>query len=284
MSIKEIDRLAYQRVLNKYAKNHSTASVRKLNIYMRACFRDAINDDVIFKDPTYKAVTIGKVAEKKESLKYINFKDAQKLIAELMGDLRPRYISRYMILFGLATGCRFSEVLGMTWDCIDTKKRTAKIDKTWDYQDTNTFAPTKNKASIRVIRLDKQTCEWLDDLKSSQKKSAVKSGLRNKSNLCFVNDQMNLVTNTAVNKCLKSLCTKIEINSITFHSLRHTHASMLLYKGINIKYISRRLGHKSVITTLNTYSHIIDELEQRDSEATDLALNDLYAMRKISAE
>ncbi|UAK16806.1 site-specific integrase [Sporolactobacillus terrae] len=283
MSIKEIDRLAYQRVLNKYAKNHSTASVRKLNIYMRACFRDAINDDVIFKDPTYKAVTIGKVAEKKESLKYINFKDAQKLIAELMGDLRPRYISRYMILFGLATGCRFSEVLGMTWDCIDTKKRTAKIDKTWDYQDTNTFAPTKNKASIRVIRLDKQTCEWLDDLKSSQKKSAVKSGLRNKSNLCFVNDQMNLVTNTAVNKCLKSLCTKIEINSITFHSLRHTHASMLLYKGINIKYISRRLGHKSVITTLNTYSHIIDELEQRDSEATDLALNDLYAMRKISA-
>lgn len=95
---------------------------------------------------------------------------------------------------------------------------------------------------------------------------------------------MNLVTNTAVNKCLKSLCTKIEVNSITFHSLRHTHASMLLYKGISIKYISRRLGHKSVITTLNTYSHIIDELEQRDSESTDLALNDLYAMCKISAE
>lgn len=126
MSIKEIDRLAYQRVLNKYAKNHSTASVRKLNIYMRACFRDAINDDVIFKDPTYKAVTIGKVEEKKESLKYINFKDAQKLIAELMCDLRPRYISRYMILFGLATGCRFSEVLGITWDCIDTNCQNRK--------------------------------------------------------------------------------------------------------------------------------------------------------------
>ncbi|MCO7125133.1 tyrosine-type recombinase/integrase [Sporolactobacillus shoreicorticis] len=66
--------------------------------------------------------------------------------------------------------------------------------------------------------------------------------------------------------------------------MRHTHASMLLYKGINIKYISRRLGHKSVITTLNTYSHIIDDLDQRDSESTDLALNDLYSLRKISAK
>lgn len=91
---------------------------------------------------------------------------------------------------------------------------------------------------------------------------------------------MELVTNNAVNKCLRSICKKLNIKQITCHSLRHTHASMLLYKGINIKYISRRLGHKNVITTLDTYSHVIDELEQQDSELTDLALNDLYSLRK----
>lgn len=124
------------------------------------------------------------------------------------------------------------------------------------------------------------TCEWLNSLESAQKKSAVKSGLRNTLNLCFVKDRMELVTNNAVNKCLRSICKKLNIKQITCHSLRHTHASMLLYKGINIKYISRRLGHKNVITTLDTYSHVIDELEQQDSELTDLALNDLYSLRK----
>ncbi|WP_332237884.1 tyrosine-type recombinase/integrase [Sporolactobacillus sp. KGMB 08714] len=284
MAIKDIDKGTYQNALNIYAKNHSTSSVRKHHIYMRACFREAIEEDIIFKDPTFNAVTIGKVKEKKESLKYINYSDELRLVAEIVKDLRPRYISRYIILFGLATGCRFSEILGMTWDCINFKKHTARVNKTWDYQDTNDFGDTKNDASMRVISIDGKTCEILEQLKAAQTNKAVETGLRNIHNLCFVNDKMELVSNNAVNKCLKSLCAKLGIQEITCHSLRHTHASMLLYKGINIKYISRRLGHKSIITTLDTYSHIIDELQQVGNEQTMAALNSLYFSRKIGAK
>lgn len=59
----------------------------------------------------------------------------------------------------------------------------------------------------------------------------------------------------------------IGIKPITCYGLRHTHASMLLYKGMNIKYVSRHLGHKDIVTTFQTYSHILDEMEQKESRA-----------------
>nr|WP_241433293.1 tyrosine-type recombinase/integrase [Listeria grandensis] len=63
---------------------------------------------------------------------------------------------------------------------------------------------------------------------------------------------------------------------MTSHGLRHSHASILLYRGINIKYISRRLDHKDIITTLQIYSHIIDELEQKESRLVDDVMEQLY--------
>lgn len=56
---------------------------------------------------------------------------------------------------------------------------------------------------------------------------------------------------------------------IRFHDLRHTHASILLYKGVDIKTISERLGHSDILTTLNIYTHIIAEQPQRVSDILD---------------
>ncbi|WP_311769611.1 tyrosine-type recombinase/integrase [Listeria rocourtiae] len=98
-----------------------------------------------------------------------------------------------------------------------------------------------------------------------------------KNNLVFVSMSDFLpITNNAVNKTLKKFCGKIKAKAITSHGLRHSHASVLLYKGINIKYIYRRLGHKDIVTTLQTYSHIIDELEQKESRLVDDVMAQLY--------
>src|SRR5699024_8932116 len=138
-----LDRAAYQKVLNKFGENRATETVRKHHTYMRACLRDAIEDGVIIRDPTYRAIVKGNVAPKDEEVKYLHFKDAKRLITEVKKDLRPQYISRYMILFGLASGCRFSEMMGLTWDCIDFNNKKVKINKTWDYTFTNDFSNTK---------------------------------------------------------------------------------------------------------------------------------------------
>lgn len=276
VKLKDLTRNMYQKALNDFAETHSTATLKKHHTYMRACIRDAIEDGILTRDPTYKAVVIGKVAPKNETSKYLNFGEAQKLIREVKKDMRLRYISRYMILFALATGCRFSEMSGLTWDCVDFEKRNIKIKKTWDAKYVDGFSNTKNYGSKRTITVDEKTLNMMAALKHDQDKSAMSTGLRNEYNLCFVNSKMQLVTNNAVLKTLKRLCRNAGIKEVTTHSLRHTHASMLLYKGVNIKYLSRRLGHTDITTTLQTYSHVLDEMEQTESRHVDDTMEELY--------
>lgn len=76
-----------------------------------------------------------------------------------------------------------------------------------------------------------------------------------------------VITNEFVNKILKKTLTDLKIESISIHGLRHTHASVLLYKKISIYYVSERLGHAKIDTTLNYYSHVIKELREEDTRS-----------------
>jgi integrase len=274
--LKDLTRDMYQRFLNDFSENHATATVAKRHIYIRACIKDAIEDGVIVKDPTYKAVIKGEKEEKSEELKYLNFDEVKKLTAEIRKEMRLKYMSRYFILFGIATGARFSEIAGMTWDCVDFKNKAVTINKAWDFKDKKDFGDTKNYQSRRTITIDNDTVEWIRELKSDQTKFLLQSGFRNDKNLCFINTKLEIITHNAVNKTLKDLCKKIGAQAITTHALRHTHASMLLYRGVNVKYISRRLGHKDIVTTLQTYSHILDEMEQKESRIVDETMAELF--------
>jgi len=191
--------------------------------------------------------------------------------------MKPKYISRYIILFALATGARFSEIMGLTWDCVDFKNKTITINKAWDFKDKNDFGDTKTFDSKRTITIDDDTCKMLKELKVKQNEIALQTGLRNHKNLVFVNTKMELVSNNAVNKTLRTLCRKIGIQEITCHGLRHTHGSILLYNGVNVKYISRRLGHKDIVTTLQIYSHVLDEMEQKESRQVDETMKKLFS-------
>lgn len=276
VKLKELTREMYQAALNKYGETRSTASVKKRHTYMRMCLKEAIAEGHIVRDPTFNVVAKGKVEPKDEELKYLNYEEVKRLIQVTKDGLRFRYISRYIILFAIASGARFSEILGLTWDCVDFKNKTVTINKTWDEKYKKDFDNTKNYSSNRTITIDEQTLKILEKLRTDQNKHALKTGLRNEKNLVFINNKFELVSNNAVNKTLSDLCKKAGISQITCHGLRHSHASMLLYAGVNIKYISRRLGHSDIVTTLQTYSHVIDEMEQKESRVVDETMKELY--------
>ena len=63
---------------------------------------------------------------------------------------------------------------------------------------------------------------------------------------------------------LERCCKKLGLPVISVHGLRHTHASLLLYAGVSIGSVARRLGHASMTTTQKTYLHIVQELENQD--------------------
>ena len=90
--------------------------------------------------------------------------------------------------------------------------------------------------------------------------------ISNRHNLVFCTTKNTIISNTAINKQLSKLCKQSGIDTpLTLHGLRHTHASVLLYKEVNILAVSKRLGHKDLSITMSVYSHILKELEEKEN-------------------
>lgn len=134
----------------------------------------------------------------------------------------------------------------------DFGRQTLSISKTWDYKGKGGFLPTKNKSSVRKIQID-----WQIVVKFSE----LVKGLPEDEPI-FVGEEK--IYNSTVNDALTRHCKSCGISEISIHGLRHTHASLLLFAGVSIASVARRLGHASMTTTQKTYLHIIQELENKD--------------------
>lgn len=159
---------------------------------------------------------------------------------------------------------RFSEALAVTPKDFDFKRQLLSIDKTWDYKGDGGFLPTKNRSSVRKIRLDWQTVIQFFGLVRDM----------NPDKPIFINDKKK-VYNSTVNNVLRRHCMTAEIPVITVHGLRHTHASLLLFDGVSTGSVAQRLGHSSMTTTQKVYLHVIKELENKDVDAIMRSLSSL---------
>ena len=166
----------------------------------------------------------------------------------------------------------------MTREDFDFKKETLNINKTWGYHKDapEGFGETKNKQSIRKISVDKETLKLFKDFFN---KTEVHED--NEHRLVFFNDpntKYKVISNTYVNRVLREILKELDIEPIiTIHGLRHTHASLLIYKkDISINYISERLGHGDVTTTHRRYSHVIRELREKDEKRSKEVISCLF--------
>jgi len=249
----ELDRQTYQKFLNEFAKTHEKQTTRDLNTQIKACIQDALHEGDLEKDPTYKVVIKGK-EESEKKMKFLHGEELRKLICVL--DLGTQINYDWLILLLAKTGLRFSEALGLTPNDFNFEEKTLTVNKTWNYKyPEGGFAKTKNKASIRTISID--------SILNSQFKMLTKDMAPDK--LIFV-DSNKRVFNSTVNEVLERKCKEAGVPVISLHSLRHTHASMLLTAGISIHSIAARLGHANVTTTQRVYTHILKELEAKDND------------------
>lgn len=267
----QITRLQYQQFLNEYGKTHSIASSQKVNTQIKACIHDALDDGHIKFDFTKKSKITGR-AGKDISLKFLDADDMIKLISYLKLDINPIHPTKMMALTALYTGARFEEIAGLTWHDISPKFGTISINKAWNTLENNGFKVTKNDQSNRIIRVNSELFDMLEYYHDAQKML----DLSNTKDLLFVRSNGKIPSSNASNNMLRTALKKIKSKKIiTFHGLRHTHASYLLYKGVSIYYISERLGHASYTVTMNIYSHVLHEMEQAENKKLVKALDEL---------
>ena len=248
LRLSQLNRISYQQLLNDYAEFHERQTTMDFHHQIKAAILDAVDEGFIDRDPTRKAIIKGRVPRIKK-IKYLNQFELHTLLVNLK--LTSEINWDWLILIIAKTGMRFSEALALTPKDFDFPHQSLIVDKTWDYKGDGGFLPTKNKSSVRKIQLD-----WQTIIKFSE----IIKGLPEDKPI-FVNGR---VFNSTVNGVLERYCKKLGIPVISIHGLRHTNASLLLFAGVSIASVARRLGHASMTTTQKTYIHIIQEMENRD--------------------
>ena len=248
VQMKDLNRITYQKLLNDYAETHEKQTTMDFHHQLKAAILDAVDEGILEKDPTRKAIIKGKNPKEKK-IKYLNQFELQKLIADL--NLENSINEDWLILIIAKTGMRFSEAIAVTPKDFDFPHQSLSINKTWNYKDGGGFALTKNRSSVRKIQLDWQTIIQF---------SGLVKGLPEDRPI-FINKK---IYNSTINDILARHCKSAGIPIISIHGLRHTHASILLFAGVSIASVAHRLGHSSMTTTQKTYLHIIQELENTD--------------------
>lgn len=254
-----LDRARYQQLLNGYAEHHERQTTMDFHHLLKCAILDAVDEGLIPRDPTRKAVVKGRQPRQKK-VKYLNQFELHAMLADLDLGRTPSW--DWLILLIAKTGLRFSEALGLTPGDFDFVHQTLSVDKTWDYKNGGGFVATKNASSVRKVQLDwqliMQLAALLKDLPPEQ--PIFPSGN---------------VYNSTVNAVLARHCRRAEVPVISVHGLRHTHASLLLFAGVSIASVSKRLGHASMNTTQEVYLHVIRELENKDVDIVMRALSTL---------
>jgi integrase len=282
--------IEWQRFLNDFAagkdrkkettrkgpRERSKDIVSKMNSYVRSMVKAAINDRLLFSDFTFGAKVGGIRSGSK--VKVLDQDDFAQVKSQAAEKASYRSIGALAVYLGAMTGMRVSEVLALTWADIDTINNVIHVTRSWDHQYGTGFKPTKTEASIRDIEVSSAVIKLLERIHQEQMAAYLRTGYRDADQMIMRNQWHTVITDTACNKALAILQSDAGIpkeKQITFHGLRHSHVSYLISQGIDIYYISKRLGHSDITITMRVYGHLLDSQKKKEALKATAAMDRL---------
>lgn len=200
-----------------------------------------------------------------KSIEYWTLEEMQSFVQHLKSKNH-----RIPIMIALATGMRRGEIMGLRWSRVDFENKSISVTHQLKQIENDkgknewVISPElKNKTSYRTISIDDDTIEMLKEHKKQQERDKLKVGpdYEDLDLVCAITTG-GVMKPTYLNTVFNRTCKKAGVKRITFHGLRHTHATMLLSDGVHPKIVQERLGHSSIETTLDRYSHIIPGIQE----------------------
>ena len=238
----------YQFTLNTMSEEYRQESMDKFYFQIKSAMKIAVHERLISENFADFTKAKSKLAPRPVEEKFLHEEEYLNMLR--VGEEKMKYASYFSCYLIASTGLRFSELLGLTWKCVNFKKKEISIIKTWDYSITNDFADTKNESSKRSIPISDKTIKLL-------KKYKREYWNENEYDRVIYN-----LSNNGLNKTVK----KISGRKIHPHSLRHSFASYLIYKGVDLLTVSKLLGHENLSITLKVYTHQLKEMEQKNNQ------------------
>lgn len=238
----------------------STSTVKATRRYLSMCFDQAIRSGLLVKNVVKDTRPIKLV---KKDIMPLDREQAAALtnIAKSTGEMQ-----HIAILLALSTGMRLGELFGLKWDCVDMNKGVIQVVRALvTSKSGQLFQEPKTAASRRKIPLPADVTRELRKYKKWQDWQRHLMGDKWEENdLVLANNYGRVVdTSNFTSRYFKAMLVQAGVDrSVKFHDLRHTHATLLLLQGVNVKVVAERLGHTSIKMTLDTYSHVLPDMQE----------------------
>jgi integrase len=262
------------------------STIRVVYSFVAAIFRAAVRDRLIVATPCVDVRLPRPEPKRVEPL-------ATDRVEALIAAMPERH--RALVVLAAGTGLRQGECFGLELDAVDFLRRSLEIRQQLVSMPGSPpyLAPPKTPASYRTVPLPQVVVDALAahlaafpavaaELLDATVKPAPK---RRRAELIFTTAAGWPLRRTRFSDVWRPAATAAELGAgVTFHDLRHYYASLLIRHGESVKTLQRRLGHKSAVETLDTYSHLWPDSEDRTREAVDAVLGQIGAgaERRIS--
>jgi integrase len=242
----------------------SARVVRYTHAVLSSALKQAVKWDMLHRNPA-SAVDLPRLVRKE--MNAMSPLEASRFLEVLRGTRQYALFN-----FALATGMRPQEYLGLKWSDIDLEKGSATVRRAivWKREKGGgwAFAEPKTSRSRRTMPLPASTVKALSEHKRRQGIERLRIGAEWQDNgLVFPTTIGTPYTlSSLTNKWFKPALVKAKLTGFNLYSLRHTHATLLLASGENAKVASERLGHSTIVLTLDTYSHVLPDMQQQAAE------------------
>src|SRR5215212_8592130 len=243
------------------------ATNHKMHVVLHKALKAAVADGLI---PRNAAAGLKLPRITREEIDPLTEEESRRLLEAARDDtLKALYV------LALSTGMRQGELLALKWEDVDLDGGRVRVRRTLTHVDKAfVLGEPKTKNSRRTIRLTKGTISALQAHLSRQLEETEEMGsLYQPGGLIFATEAGTIINPSNLrNRSLKPLLKRAGLPPIRFHDLRHTCATLLLSKNINPKVVSEMLGHSSISITLDIYSHLMPDMQEKAAKALEKAL------------
>jgi integrase len=263
-----LDRLSIGPGIERLDAELSPRTVQYVHVTLHSALKQAVMDGLIPRNPT-EAVKPPQVRRKE--MKPLTPEQVKVLLEAACGD---RLEALYVL--AVTTGLRQGELLGLRWEDVDLEAGTLQVRRTLvTAKDGPQLTAPKTKGSRRTVRLTQSALNALRSHLKRQLGEIDRAGsLWREHGLMFASETGDPLDRRYITTHrFKPLLRRAGLPKIRFHDVRHTCVTLLLGRNVNPKIVSEMLGHASIAITLDTYSHVLPNMQSEAAKAIDDALS-----------
>lgn len=252
------------KILQEFFNNKANEGISKnflsnISGVLSGSLKYAVYPSQYIKDNPMQYIKVPSIDTKKEKIRTITVEEFNKIMPHFKDSFHE-----IPLMIAFHTGMRIGEITALQWNDIDFDKKNIDINKSLMRLEKDVYidGPTKTKSSMREVSIGDTLLNYLKKVQLQQKRDKLSYGqyyIKNDNRVCLKESGEHVKPSNL--KYTERKIRKLLGRGFSFHDLRHTHATILIENGANIKYVQERLGHSKISTTMDTYAHVTQKMK-----------------------